>query len=149
MDTVATLKHKIKSCSRIEVKGQALKLRNPNGTATVLKDSETMTHYGIRNGTTVSLSIKFEIKVKADRKIWVFSSSTFTVEVNGTDTVEDLKKKIMEALKEETKTQIGSDHKGLTLKYGKKDDILDEGNTIGDYQMQFFFQFLWVSEFLI
>ncbi|KAL3091441.1 hypothetical protein niasHT_025203 [Heterodera trifolii] len=127
MDTVAKLKQKIKNWSGIEVEGQTLKLKNPNGSVTELEDRNTMTHYGIGKGSTILLSKKFKITVKDERKkpmLISFINTLFTVEVNGTDTVNDLKKKL---------TRNGSDHKRLTLKYGENDEILEGKKTIGHY----------------
>ncbi|KAL3124823.1 hypothetical protein niasHT_004365 [Heterodera trifolii] len=134
MDTVATLKQKINKRSGIEVEGQALKLKNPNGRVTELEDSQTMTYYGIKEDTVILLSIKFVIKVRAG-KIPMFSK-TFTVEVNGWDTVKDLKGKII--TDEKFKTKYGNDLKKMTLQHGPKDDydILNDKKTINDYPIK-------------
>ncbi|KAL3118723.1 hypothetical protein niasHT_004368 [Heterodera trifolii] len=133
--TVQELKQQIKKETRIPPRKQTLGLKNPDdGTVTVLKDSKTMAHYGIGEGTTVLLFIQFEIKVMVDRKR-TFFNRTITLEVNGMDKVEHLKEKIMDRLYEKGITRIGTVPKILTLQHGENDDIdiLNDGQTIDYY----------------
>ncbi|KAL3069420.1 hypothetical protein niasHS_018145 [Heterodera schachtii] len=92
-----------------------------------------------------SLTDGIKITVKADehifKKLSLIKTNTITVEVNGSDKVEDLKKKIMEKMENETKTKIGTDPKRLTLQYDEDDDdddddVLEDGKTIDDYPIK-------------
>ncbi|KAL3124822.1 hypothetical protein niasHT_004364 [Heterodera trifolii] len=115
MDTVATLKQKINKFSGIEVKGQALKLKNQNG----------------RRHCNFIVQ-KYEIKVKSDRMTKLLRKPTI-VQMNGLDKMEDLKKKIMETLGGKAKTKYGNDPKRLTLKKAKNgNDELEDEKTIDD-----------------
>ncbi|KAL3089910.1 hypothetical protein niasHT_024787 [Heterodera trifolii] len=66
------------------------------------------------------------------------TTNSITVYVNGWDKVEDLKQKIIGKMGIESKTEIGSDLKRLTLKYGQNDDydILNDKKTINDYPIK-------------
>ncbi|KAL3069393.1 hypothetical protein niasHS_018121 [Heterodera schachtii] len=84
-----------------------------------------------------------EIKVTANEHIFKKgltkqTPSSTIVEVNGSDKVKDLKKKIMETMEKKTKTKYGSDFKRLTLKHGENDDyeILNDEKRIDHYPIE-------------
>ncbi|KAL3069408.1 hypothetical protein niasHS_018133 [Heterodera schachtii] len=139
--TVKMLKEQIKKETGIPPRKHSLGLKNPDdATVTVLQGSETMTHYGIGNGTIVLLFINFEIKVTADEHIFneqlPIKTNIITVEVNGMEKVEDFKQKIIGKMEKESKTKIGNDFKRLTLKYGENDDFLNDEKTINYYPIE-------------
>ncbi|KAL3124825.1 hypothetical protein niasHT_004367 [Heterodera trifolii] len=128
-ETVEILKKKIKNESGLEPDDQILKRHTTNGRE--MEDKKTLNDYGIENGTTtIILSTKFEITVTTD-----MFSNTITVKVNGTDTVKDLKKKIME---KESKRNYGIELEKISLQYGKDDyvDVLKDEKTIDDYPIK-------------
>ncbi|KAL3080377.1 hypothetical protein niasHT_032582 [Heterodera trifolii] len=134
-EKVEDLKKKISNQSGFDPDDQILKCNAANGPE--MEDKKTFNKYGIGNGTTIFLSVKFEITVTADEhifdKLLHIKTYTITVKVNGTQKVEDLKKNIMEKLKKKIKTKLGNDHKRLTLQYGQNDDILRDGQIINGY----------------
>ncbi|KAL3089901.1 hypothetical protein niasHT_024778 [Heterodera trifolii] len=138
--TVKEFKERITEMTEIPPTKQILKGRNPDGTATLLVDSETMADNDINEGSTVLLFIKFEIEVTADGIIPGLPdlSETFTVDVHGMDKVNKLKRNIMETLEKKSKTELESDHHKIWLQYGQNGDydILNEQKTIDDYQIK-------------
>ncbi|KAL3089627.1 hypothetical protein niasHT_024864 [Heterodera trifolii] len=110
-DTVATLKRRIeniKEFGNIPPEEQALRRFNrPSGN--ILENSKTMNDYLIVNGTTVFMSFIFTIKVETREPLIIdamkdkglmknnMETIVFAVEVEGTDSVATLKKKIGEA----------------------------------------------------
>ncbi|KAL3069411.1 hypothetical protein niasHS_018136 [Heterodera schachtii] len=83
---------------------------------------------------------KFEITVTADehafKKGLLMKTNTITVQVHGSNKVEDLKKTIMAKLNKKGQTKYGSDPKRLTLQHGKDDEILRDGQIIGYYRIK-------------
>ncbi|KAL3124813.1 hypothetical protein niasHT_004355 [Heterodera trifolii] len=136
--TVEELKERIKEETGISPTKQTLKkLINPDGTATVLQDSETMAGNKIEEGAIILVFVNFEITVKADRMITLLSW-TITVEVNGWDKVEDLKKNIIGKLSEKFKRKHGIEPEKISLQYGPNDDydVLKDEKTIDDYHIK-------------
>ncbi|KAL3089903.1 hypothetical protein niasHT_024780 [Heterodera trifolii] len=133
---VEELKKLIKEKTGIEPEKHTLQLQNQDGTATtMLYDSVMMADYGIKEGALILLFINFEIKVQTDRKISKFGK-TFSVEVNGTDTVKILKEKIKRTLTKNGKTNYGIELEKISLQYGKNDDFLNDEKTIDDYPIK-------------
>ncbi|KAL3095060.1 hypothetical protein niasHT_023036 [Heterodera trifolii] len=137
-ETVEILKKKIKNESGINRSMQTLGLKKPdNDTVIVLDDSLTMKYYKIEEGTEVLLYKNFKITVvTADEKSDNGDNQQFAVYVNGKEKVEDLKKKIMETLVKNTKTEYGSDPGRMTLQYGERDEFINDRKTIDDYQIK-------------
>ncbi|KAL3069409.1 hypothetical protein niasHS_018134 [Heterodera schachtii] len=83
---------------------------------------------------------KFEITVTADehafKKGLLMKTNTITVQVHGSNKVEDLKKTIMAKLNKKGQTKIESDPKRLTLQYGENDEILRDVQIIGYYRIK-------------
>ncbi|KAL3079465.1 hypothetical protein niasHT_031794 [Heterodera trifolii] len=81
-----------------------------------------------------------KIIVKADehifKKMLPIKTNIITVEVNGMEKVEDLKKKIIAEMEKESKTKYGSDFKRLTLKHGENDEILNDEKRIDHYPIE-------------
>ncbi|KAL3124815.1 hypothetical protein niasHT_004357 [Heterodera trifolii] len=136
MDKVKDLKKRIKNVVGIEPIMQTLGLEKPDGTVKVLNDRYTMGDYDIEEGTAVLLFKNFEIKVMTADEKSTNGDNQFPVYVNGREKVEDLKKKIMEELKKKGQTNLGTDPKRLTLKYGTKDDFLNDEKAINYYQIK-------------
>ncbi|KAL3118715.1 hypothetical protein niasHT_002567 [Heterodera trifolii] len=134
-NTLEDLKKMIKNESGIEPKMQTFGLKKPDGTVTLLKDSETMGYYNIEEGTAVLLYKNFEITVEAD-EMFANVDKPFTVYVNGKEKVEDLKQKIIGEMIEKFKTDYGGELKRMTLKYGKYGDELKDGKTISVYPIK-------------
>ncbi|KAL3069412.1 hypothetical protein niasHS_018137 [Heterodera schachtii] len=93
--------------------------------------------------TTMPLSTdgkKFENTVTADehafKKGLLMKTDTITVQVHGSNKVEDLKKTIMAKLNKKGQTKIESDPKRLTLQYGENDEILRDVQIIGYYRIK-------------
>ncbi|KAL3121969.1 hypothetical protein niasHT_001968 [Heterodera trifolii] len=160
-ETVEELKKMIKAESGIEPEEQTLR-KNNNTNGPVMDDkNKTLKNYGIGKGAFLFLSVKFEIKVtkvgKAGDEHDLFKK-LISIEVIGTDKVEDLKKKIIGTMKEKDKTKIGTDLKRLTLtavqqhhdKHNYDNDVLKDGETINCFAIRACRYVRWsISEFEI
>ncbi|KAL3069405.1 hypothetical protein niasHS_018130 [Heterodera schachtii] len=98
-------------------------------------------HVWVKSEETVAI-LKKKVRITTDEQIFkkqlkkeLRTTNTITVEVNGTDKVDNLKKKIIGKMTEESKTKFGTDPKRLTLKYDENDnyDILNDVKAIDYY----------------
>ncbi|KAL3096193.1 hypothetical protein niasHT_026133 [Heterodera trifolii] len=135
VDTVSTLKQKIRVVTGIETEEQTLKFQKSDGSVTELEDVKELVFYGVVPKSIIHLSTdKFIILVKY---IKAKEEKQYTVWVNGTNTVKTLKQKIMALMQNEYKMlfeDIGlsfSPTVEATVK--AKDRLNDNSKTMEEY----------------
>ncbi|KAL3091415.1 hypothetical protein niasHT_025177 [Heterodera trifolii] len=121
-ESVKSLKEKIMKMTKIRLEDQIL--TRPDGHV-LWEESTTIKHHNIVRGTCLSLN---EIKVQYD-------GNSFNIEVEkATETVKDLKEKVIKKIKKTNKIKI----KELSLKDEQQQDKIleDDNQTIAFYKIQ-------------